>query len=87
MRYGVDSVYYKLSQQCYSYNKDKYSYSVCPFKHVTQSVGGLGHHEIYIGRDASWIGTHILEMGHGDTIGCPAGAHRGTVVSNIFVKN
>ena len=77
-RYGQQSVYYKLSLNCYNFHKDKYTYEVCPFKHAKQSDNG---HHTFIGHKSHWKTKNILWMDEGDHMGCPGVSGRQTLVS------
>jgi hypothetical protein len=81
--WGPQSVFFKLSNGCFSKRADKYEYNFCPFQKAEQRDGAA---VTVIGRASEWIFKdsvhgYKLRMIGGDSRGCPDHGSRETIVS------
>ncbi|XP_053714840.1 glucosidase 2 subunit beta-like isoform X1 [Synchiropus splendidus] len=79
--YGVDWEFLYLNNQCYELSVHEYSYSLCPFSHVTQK-SNTGT-EVSLGKWGMWTGTPELysQMIYENGEPCWQGGSRSTTVT------
>ena len=86
-QYGPGGVFYKMSKTCLTTKYDKYEYTACLFVSVKQQA--FPQPSTQIGKRPHWVSQggetgYVLEMGAGDTSGCPGGQSRRSLVNNYL---
>lgn len=63
--FGPDASFYKLRDQCYSYESNQYRYSICPFQRASQEATSIGNYQGWGKKENGETDYHTMLFDHG----------------------